>query len=71
MKAVKRFQLASSPGSGSYLLIIEDYTWWADNEREILNWMADNLPRGIEHQQGMALSFDNDTQRIGFLLRWS
>lgn len=68
----KRFQLASSLyGGQSYLLMIQDYMWWTENEREILNWMADNLPRGIEHQQGMVLSFDTEKQRMMFLLRWA
>lgn len=66
----KRFQLASSPIGGP-MLLIEDYMWWTDNEREILNWMEDNLPQGIDHQQGMVLTFDTDKQRMIFLLRWS
>jgi hypothetical protein len=52
-------------------LMIEDYVWWMDNEREILNWMVDNLPRGIEHQQGMTITFDTDQDRMMFLLRWA
>ena len=70
-KPVKRFQLASSPLSGGYMLLIEDYMWWTENEREILNWMAANLPEGIDHQQGMTVTFDDDKQRMMFLLRWS
>lgn len=71
-KPEKRFQLASSPaGEGSHLLMIVDYMWWTDNERAILNWMNDNLPRGIEHQQGMVITFDTDKQRMMFLLRWA
>lgn len=52
-------------------LMIQDYMWWAENEREILNWMEANLPEGIEHQQGMILTFDDDKQRMMFLLRWA
>ena len=52
-------------------LMIHDYTWWHANEREILNWMAEHLPRGIEHQQGMTVSFDTDQDRLMFLLRWA
>lgn len=52
-------------------LMIQDYTWWTANEREILNWMAERLPRGIEHQQGMTITFDSDKERMMFLLRWS
>ena len=67
----KRFQLASSPYSDRYLLMIVDYTWWTENERAILNWMADTLPRGIEHQQVMVLTFDSEQDRMVFLMRWS
>lgn len=64
--------LVNTPGLGpGRMLMIEDYVWWMDNERDILNWMVDNLPRGIEHQQGMVLTFDNDYDRILFLMRWS
>ena len=52
-------------------LMIQDYAWWNDNEREILNWMAEHLPRGIEHQQGMTVTFDTDQDRMMFLLRWA
>jgi hypothetical protein len=52
-------------------LMIQDYAWWHDNEREILNWMAEHLPRGIEHQQGMTVTFDTDQDRMMFLLRWA
>lgn len=68
----KRFQLASHPfGESQCFLMIADYMWWTENEREILNWMEANLPNGIEHQQGMVLKFDSDQQRMMFLLRWS
>ena len=52
-------------------LMIQDYMWWHANEREILNWMEANLPNGIEHQQGMTVTFDTDQERMMFLLRWS
>jgi len=52
-------------------LMINDWAWWEANEREIYNWMSERLPRGIEHQQGIVLSFDNEQQRMMFLLRWS
>jgi hypothetical protein len=75
----KRFQLV--PGMmnmhpthndiGAYGLMIEDFAWWMDNERDILNWMVDNMPQGIDHQQGVYIYFPADRDRIGFLLRWS
>ena len=71
-KPAKRFQVAGQvEGIASHLVLIEDYMWWTDNEREILNWMTDNLPRGIEHQQGMVITFDSEQDRMMFLLRWS
>ena len=56
--------------NGSSILMISDYIYWMDNEREILNWMVDNLPNGIDHQEGMVLTFDNEQDRLMFLLRW-
>ena len=71
-RPAKRFQVAEQvPGIASHLLLIEDYMWWTENEREILNWMAANLPRGIDHQQGMTITFDSDKDRMMFLLRWA
>jgi len=51
-------------------LIIENFVWWMDNERDILNWMVKNLPNGIDHQEGMTITFDTDQNRTMFLLRW-
>ena len=67
----KRFILGRGPIDKSILLFIEDYAWWTINEREVLNWMNDNLPRGIDHQQGMVLTYDDESQRNWFLLRWA
>jgi len=64
-----KFLLAENGSSPS--LMISDYKWWAENEREILNWMAENLPRGIDHHQGMFVYFDTNQERLHFLLRWS
>ena len=78
-KPGKRFQLVPSIKNitgkyderlGLYGLMIEDYIWWMDNERDILNWMVDNLPEGINHHQGMFIYFPTDRDRIGFLLKW-
>ena len=52
-------------------VMVADYMWWHENEREILNWMAEHLPRGIEHQQGMTVEFDSEQDRTMFLLRWT
>ena len=77
--AKKRFQIVpglmdmyyATDGIGSYGVMIEDYVWWMDNERNILNWMVDNLPKGIEHQQGMFVYFPTEQDRTMFLLKWS
>jgi hypothetical protein len=52
-------------------LMIKDYTWWHDHEREILNWMTEHLPDGIDHQEGIVIRFDTDKDRMMFLLRWA
>lgn len=74
----KRFQVVpgltpyslKNTSVGSYSILIEDYIWWMDNEREILNWMVDHLPEGIDHQQGMVIFFPTDEDRVVFLLKW-
>ena len=66
----KKFQLLPKLVDGSLCLVIIDVHWWIENEREVLNWMAEILPRGIDHQEGMVLKFDNDFDRINFLMRW-
>jgi hypothetical protein len=65
-----KFQLAPRLADGSACLMIIDVIWWIDNEREVLNWMTEILPRGIDHLEGMVLKFDNDYDRINFLMRW-
>ena len=50
--------------------MIEDYVWWMDTERDILNWMVDHLPFGIDHQHGMMIYFPTDEDRVMFLLKW-
>ena len=57
--------------SRDVMLFIEDYAWWIQNEKDIVMWMDDNLPRGRDHQQGMVISFDNEQQRLMFMLRWA
>ena len=66
-----RFVPARSPMNRDVMLFIEDYAWWVQNEKDIVMWMDDNLPRGREHQQGMVLTFDNEQQRLMFMLRWA
>lgn len=65
-----RFQLVNNPFNSYSQLMIVDYSWWTDNEREILNWMNERLPKGIDHQQGMVLSFDTEYDLLTFLMKW-
>ncbi len=65
-----RFILASSPLSNEPMLMIVDYMWWSESEKQIHAWMNENLPRGSNHQQGMMLLFDSEKDRTWFLLRW-
>lgn len=58
-------------GLGSYGLMICDFAWWMDNERDILNWLVDALPQGIDHQTGMFVYFPTEQDRVMFLLRWA
>ena len=53
------------------ILWIEDYNWWTQNEKDIVLWMDDHLPRGRDHQQGIVIKFDNEQQRLMFMLRWA
>ena len=66
-----RFIPGRSPLSKDCMLIIEDYAWWVSNQDAIEQWMRDTLPRGVDHQQGMIVNFDNEEQRTWFMLRWS
>jgi len=68
---LSRFIVAPNPLHHKSFVIIQDYMWWGANEREILNWMAEHLPRGIEHQRGMTVEFESEQDRMMFLLRWS
>ena len=51
--------------------MIEDFAWWTQHDQEIVMWMDDHLPRGRSHQQGMVITFDNEQQRLMFMLRWA
>ena len=68
MQTGGRFIPAKSPMDGGLMLIIEDYTHWVNNQKEIEQWMKD-YGSGIR-QQGMVVHFDHDADRTMFLLRW-
>jgi hypothetical protein len=54
-----------------HYIIISDYRWWNDNEPEIYAWMDECLPRGKNHQQGMVVIIEDESDASNFLLRWS
>jgi len=53
-----------------YYIIISDFNWWADNEKEIYTWMDQCLPRGRKHQQGMVVIIEHQADASNFLLKW-
>lgn len=53
-----------------YYVIIADFRWWADNEREIYAWMRRCLPNGEQHHQGMVVTLKDEQDVVNFLLRW-
>lgn len=55
----------------NYYIIITDYGWWSQNEKEIYEWMDTCLPNGRKHQQGMVVVIENESDASNFLLRWS
>ena len=54
-----------------HYIIIADYMWWSQNEKEIYKWMDECLPKGRKHQQGMVVVIENESDASNFLLRWS
>lgn len=55
------------PVMGRDCLIIADFSWWVDNETEVLAWIA--RYGGIE-QEGMLLWVSEPRVKTLFLLRW-
>ena len=70
----KRFILGGEfefPGNPtSHYLIILDFAWWIQNERDIYKWMEQNLPKGRMHHEGMVLSIPTKELVTAFLLSW-
>lgn len=54
----------------SNYIIISDYRWWTENEKEIYAWMDECLPKGRRHQEGMVVVIDDPVHASNFLLRW-
>lgn len=54
-----------------YYVVIADIDNWLANEKEIYEWMDENLPRGRLHHTGMVLSLDSERDAFAFILRWA
>jgi hypothetical protein len=52
------------------MLFVADHKWWCNNQEEIETWMTANLPRGVQHLQGMVIAFDSEEDRMMFMLRF-
>jgi len=53
----------------SSMLLIADYKFYNENEKEIVSWSKEFLKSFS--QQGMILEFNNDEDRLIFIMRWS
>ena len=53
-----------------HYIIISDFRWWNENEKEIYAWMDECLPRGRKHLEGMVVVIDDAVDASNFLLRW-
>lgn len=73
MEITNRFQVTGpfDDDMPYYYIIIADYRWWVDNEKEIYTWMRINLPQGTQHHQGMVVTLKNEQDVSNFLLRWT
>jgi hypothetical protein len=54
----------------NYYILIKDFSWWIQNERDIYEWMERNLPHGRMHHEGRVISVPNQEQVTAFLLKW-
>jgi hypothetical protein len=50
-------------------LLISDFKWWIENQEEIIKWSNSTMGSTWE-KQGMIVYFDNEEDRLQFLLRW-
>lgn len=54
----------------NYYIMIKDFSWWIQNERDIYEWMERNLPHGRMHHEGMIVSVPTEEDVTAFLLQW-
>lgn len=70
----KRFVLGGefefNDSESCYYLIIYDFAWWIQNERDIYKWMETHLPKGRMHHEGMVISMPSADLVTRFLLEW-
>lgn len=52
------------------ILMIADPVYWESHEADIYSWMNEHLTEGTNHHEGMVIRFDNEKQRLMFLLKW-
>ena len=73
MEITNRFQVTGpfDDDMPYYYIIIADYRWWVDNEKEIYAWMKISLPQGTRHHQGMVVTLEHEQDVSNFLLRWT
>lgn len=55
--------------SREYTLVCRDTTYLFDNEDEIREWLKSYTKTG--RIEGVVVVFDNEEERIWFILRWS
>tara|TARA_R110000851_G_scaffold21258_2_gene63861 strand:+ start:3250 stop:3543 length:294 start_codon:yes stop_codon:yes gene_type:complete len=53
-----------------YYIIMHDFTWFLNNEKEVTAWMDENLPRGRKHRHGMLIEVPTEADASKFLLKW-
>ena len=56
-------------GLTKHALLIADYNWYAENEAEIKAWCKKSIPNAWHN--GMLMMFNNEQEKVMFLLRWA
>lgn len=52
------------------MLLIKDYKFFVQKQKDIVTWAKDSFGEGFSHQ-GMILEFNNSEDRLMFMMRWS
>lgn len=68
----RRFIVVSPEEIGwiDYTVVIADFAWWIQNEKEIYLWMEQHLPKGRMHHEGMVFNVPSAELVTAFLLQW-